>query len=99
VALGYRSVNEMLGSLSSNELTEWLAYEKVAGPLGNAYLAEILAAIQEQLQHLSILTAQDKNARVQHVPRPHELYERSEPYAMDEGDVTLLDSLVEEEDF
>lgn len=32
--LGYVDVDEMLSRVSSRRLTEWMVYEKVAGPLG-----------------------------------------------------------------
>lgn len=38
------TVEEMLGRISSSELTEWRAYEKVAGPLG-AGRDDVLAAM------------------------------------------------------
>jgi hypothetical protein len=75
--LGYRSVNELLTSLSSRELADWIAYERVAGPIGDGWMSEAVASINELIQQLVILTAQDKSMEVQHFPRPHELHEMS----------------------
>lgn len=44
--LGY-TVRELLGRIDSRELTEWMAYERLAGPLGGRRLdhaASIIAA-------------------------------------------------------
>lgn len=44
------TVRELLARIDSQEITEWEAYEKANGPLGNMYSNEALAAIHEQLQ-------------------------------------------------
>jgi hypothetical protein len=67
----------MLDSMGSSELTEWMAYERLVGPLGDSYAQEMLASITELLQQLIILTAQAKDENVERVPRPHELWEHA----------------------
>lgn len=44
------TVEEMLERTSSLEISEWMAYEKVHGPLDDSYTNEALATIQETLQ-------------------------------------------------
>jgi hypothetical protein len=76
--LGYRSVNEMLNSMSSTELTEWIAYERVAGPLGDSYTHEVLASIQEHLQMLLKVQTGEDGPDPKPIPRPHELHDKPE---------------------
>ena len=42
--LGGMTVKEMLARIESTELTEWMAYEKISGPLGGRRL-DVAAAI------------------------------------------------------
>lgn len=82
------TVRELLERIDSRELAEWAAYERVAGPVNDAYLAEVLAALHEQVQTLNRMTGaahftdkkHTKNPAPEprHYPRPHELYESSE---------------------
>lgn len=44
------TVGEMLGRVTSSELTEWAAYEQVYGPLG-AVRDDILMAVMASLVH------------------------------------------------
>lgn len=44
------TVRELLRRIDSREITEWEAYERAHGPLGNMYSNEALASIHEQLQ-------------------------------------------------
>lgn len=46
----------LLSRISSYELSEWMAYEKAAGPLGRQYSDDMLANIHEILQSLLRLT-------------------------------------------
>jgi hypothetical protein len=79
-------VEELLNRMNSRELTEWMAYERHAGPLGPQWRYELLSSLHEQLQQLNYLFSQanftDKNKKKGPVPkpekypRPHESYRR-----------------------
>lgn len=75
-------VREMLKRIDARELTEWLAYEEIYGPIGTTYQDEALAAIHEKLQELlhatgaAHLTPKGKEnpfSKPEHYPRPSEL--------------------------
>lgn len=78
----------MLERTDSRELAEWAAYERYAGPIDDAYLAGVLAALHEQVQTLNRMTGaahftdkkHTKNPAPEpkHYPRPHELYDTPE---------------------
>lgn len=55
LALGHKSVKDMLHSVSSEELGEWMVYEKYAGPVGQLYSDELLRQIFETLRWQSYL--------------------------------------------
>jgi hypothetical protein len=96
--MGHVDVDEMLASVPSSLLVEWKAYEYVAGPLNDSYLAEVLALNNEALQQIAILTAQDKKAKVQHIPRPNELYEQGsqqQDAGENEDVVRQIDKMIE----
>lgn len=48
----------MLSQMTSNQLSEWKAYEMVAGPLDRKFDQEVLAHIHEQLQLANFLSGQ-----------------------------------------
>lgn len=56
------------------EYSQWLAFERVAGPVNGEWDSDTLAAIQEQLQQLSYLFSQanftDKTHRRGPIPKP-----------------------------
>lgn len=61
--------------LDSNEISEWRAYEAVAGPLDSSWALEVLGQLHELLQQHLIVTvdANSKNPtkqKVRNVPRP-----------------------------
>lgn len=62
--------------MSSRELTEWMAYEYHAGPLGTEWIGETLSGIHEQLQLLNYMFGQakftDKNHKQGPAPKPEE---------------------------
>jgi hypothetical protein len=66
-----------LDNLSSTELAEWMAYEKVAGPVGDMYTHEALASIQEHLQLLLKVQTGEEGPDVHRFPRPYELYDEA----------------------
>lgn len=72
-------VGVLLRNMSSKEVSEWQAFERVNGPLGTAYSDEMLAAILEQLQFVAKLIGgqyKPNPAPDPHdVPRPAQLYE------------------------
>jgi len=72
----------MLDRISSLELAEWRAYERHAGPLGNGYGDETLAALHEQLQRANHLLGAahftDKKHRKNPVPKPEKYPRPSE---------------------
>lgn len=63
--------------MSSQELTEWQAYEQYTGPLGQNYTNEALAGIHELIQTSNkLLGAKLKKNPVpdpKSYPRPHEV--------------------------
>lgn len=48
-------VGVMLRSMSSKELSQWAAFEKLSGPLGQHYSDEMLASLHEQGQMTNYL--------------------------------------------
>lgn len=56
------------------EYSQWMAFERVAGPINGEWESDALAAIQEQLQQLSYLLGQahftDKNHKQGPIPKP-----------------------------
>lgn len=75
----------MLASVTSREIAEWRAYERLNGPIGSsAYQEEALASMHEMLQHLArILIAQnvedeDDIPDISHYPRPFEFMQPPE---------------------
>lgn len=75
------TVDELLGRISSQELSRWRAYEHAFGPLGTVYADDLLAGIYEQLQAFN----SDGKQQIPRHPRPHEIFERAE--AMQEAPV------------
>lgn len=90
--------------MSSLELTEWMAFERFAGPVGNAYRDELLAGLHELIQNLNHLTGQahftDKNhkkgpaPKPEHYPRPQELFKWEETLPEENTDVDDEDGWV-----
>ena len=64
------TVSELLERVDSRELTEWMAFEKAFGPLGNDYEKEALATIQDSLNALMFLTGQISYGQKNPVPEP-----------------------------
>ncbi|GGM55450.1 hypothetical protein GCM10012275_28220 [Longimycelium tulufanense] len=67
-------VAELLERLSSDELAEWIAYERYAGP-SEMWTAEVLAQIHELLQQIAYCVGAQVKAqlpRPKRYPRPHE---------------------------
>jgi len=83
LVLGYRSVREMLHSLTGKELTYWQVYERINGPLDNSWRDGQLAAFNELLQYNTYITGQvgqgKKNpaAKPKPVTRPWEMYSKA----------------------
>lgn len=70
------TVDEMLERISSYELSEWEAYERAFGPLGDAYSQNKLADLHELMQAVLLSLSTDENkGTVKRQPRPHEVYE------------------------
>lgn len=75
--------------MDSREYSQWMAFERAHGPIGNEWSDEALAAIQEQLQQLSYLLSQAKFTDKTHrrgpvpkperFPRPYESVKRTTP--------------------
>ncbi|MFE0101151.1 hypothetical protein [Streptomyces sp. NPDC059009] len=88
------TVRELLERIDSRELAEWQAYEQLTGPLDDAYLAEALASLHEQMQTQNRMIGAahftDKKHKKnpapepKHFPRPHELC--AEDSSDEEGD-------------
>lgn len=74
-----RSVEELLVTVSSHELAEWMAYERVTGPIGPDWRDNAMAAIHDQLSLLCNLTGAahwgDDNPvkDIAKIPRPSEV--------------------------
>lgn len=73
--MGGMTCDEMLSRISSHELSEWEAYERAHGPLGDAYAHYKLAELHELLQAILLSLSSDGEGRVQRVQRPNEVFE------------------------
>lgn len=64
----------MLTSMDSVEYSQWIAFERMHGPINGEYDSNALAAIQEQLQQISYLLGQahftDKTHKRGPIPKP-----------------------------
>jgi hypothetical protein len=73
------TVEELLDRISSPELAEWMAYQKLNGPIDSTYSDDALAQIHEVLQYLLRLTGaqyEDNPApNPRHFPRSYEFYD------------------------
>lgn len=59
------------------ELSQWIAYKRAFGPLGNSYLCEVMASVLEQLQQLTYLTGAVNGAELakpQRIMRPRNIF-------------------------
>lgn len=80
-------MDDMLGSMSSHELAEWQAYERVAGPLDGTWRDETLSSLHELIQQLNHLLGAahftDKKHKNNPVPeperwiRPYEMWDKA----------------------
>lgn len=70
-------MGELLTKIDSREISEWMAYERAFGPVGDMYLYATLGSIQEQLQLVAYLQGgmYDENPAPtpERWPRPDEL--------------------------
>lgn len=84
--------------MDSVEFSQWIAYERVHGPLDGSWDAEATASIQEQLQQLSYLLSQakftDKTHRRGPVPKP-ERFPR--PHEAMNGNRSVIENVDEDE--
>jgi hypothetical protein len=67
------TVQEMLTKVSSYELSQWMAFEKINGPLGAQYSDDMLASIHEQLQAIQFILGRMSAGKESPVPPPHRL--------------------------
>ncbi len=65
------TVNELLTKLSSYELSQWMAFERVNGPLGRQYGDDMAANIHEQLQAIQFILGRMSAGADSPVPAPH----------------------------
>lgn len=74
----------MLNSMDSVEYSQWMAFERVNGPINGEYEAGALAAIQEQLQQVSYLLGQahfaDKTHKRGPIPKPERFARPNEAF-------------------
>ncbi len=63
----------MLEKVSSYELAEWMAFEKVNGPLGSQYSDDMMANVHEQLQAIQFILGRMSAGKESPVPPPHRL--------------------------
>lgn len=72
------TVGQLLASIDSRELTEWMAFEQAYGPVDDGYANDTLAAIHEQLQSIAVMVGaqlEDNPApEPRHYPRPVEVF-------------------------
>lgn len=54
--MGCPNVDAMLAGMTSQMLTEWIAYEKFAGPIGSEYLDMVSRVTLDQVRNLNYLT-------------------------------------------
>lgn len=50
LALGHKSVQDMLENVDSHEISEWMAYERAFGPIDNRWRDAALLAIHHELR-------------------------------------------------
>lgn len=85
--MGIPSVRQLLSQVTSYELTEWMAYEHVAGPLDNSWRDKVAAETHYLLQWNNFLlgvqcTPKDSKNPVpepQFIARPWALDDEPEP--------------------
>lgn len=77
------TVDELLRKISSRELTEWAAFERINGPLGSQYGDDMLANIHEQLQAVQYIVGKMAAGEDSIVPLPHRMPRPSEVFAPD----------------
>lgn len=87
--------------MDSVEYSQWMAFERVYGPIGGEWEQEALAGIVEQLHTLTYLFSQanftDKNHRrgpipkPERYPRPNESLRKYHTEPRDEDDALLRD--------
>lgn len=65
------TVEELLSKISSYELSEWMAFERVNGPLGQQYSDDMLANVHEQLQAIQFILGRMSAGEESPVPAPH----------------------------
>lgn len=65
------TVNDLLNKVSSYELSQWMAFEKVNGPLGQQYSDDMSANIHEQLQAIQFILGRMSAGEESPVPPPH----------------------------
>lgn len=69
--------------ISSYELSQWIAYERASGPLGQIYSQDMLAQIHEQLQAIQYILGAQAAGEESPVPipfkqpRPSDIFNRS----------------------
>jgi hypothetical protein len=75
----------MLDEMSSREYTEWLAFERMNGPIGDTWRDEVLAGIHELIQYQNHMFGQanftDKKHPRNPVPKPERYVRPHEAYA------------------
>lgn len=92
------TVNELLTRVSSYELTQWMAFERVNGPLGRQYSEDMLANIHEQLQAIQFILGRMSAGEDSPVPAPHRMLRPHEvlmPHNEQVSDEMDLDSFVQ----
>jgi hypothetical protein len=92
----------MLATLDAPELTHWMAYERIRGPIDGSWKDEMLASIHEQLQSGNYLAGGQSGKKnpvpkPQNVPRPWErekMLKRAQQGSTS-GDGAKFDSIIE----
>lgn len=75
----------MLDRIDSHEISEWMAFERAYGPLGDEWSNEALAAIYDQLQVLCAVMGSDADRVPLRKPREWSL-DPEEEAPLDEDD-------------
>lgn len=86
----------MLFKISAYELSEWEAFERANGPLGNDYIHESLANLHEAIQLNTFVIGMqygDDNPVEKPIryPRPDEVFKPAPEE--DQGDLTIYDEI------
>jgi hypothetical protein len=82
------TVTDLLDHIDSRELSEWDAFERAFGPLGDAYQKEALAAIHDKLEQLMYVIGMEYGEE-NPVPKPEQYPRPSDVFKTKEEDLGM----------